>query len=602
MSLTRVKKGEEMVELRADLVFEASWEITNKCGGIYTVITSKVPLMQANYDTYILLGPLFDTVPNDFLIRTPPEPFAAIFSRLAEQGIRCEYGVWDIPGQPTTILIDARKILNYINKIKEDLWNDYQVDSLHSAHDFNEPLAWSWGVGKFLELAAQQFNKKKIIGHFHEWLAGFAILYLKKIQSDIATVFTTHATMLGRSVSSRGVNVLQLLDTINPEEEAKRIGVIDKYSTERACALNVDVFTTVSKTTAKEAEKLFGRKPDVLPNGLAIDSFPTFDDAILQHRKYRGKISRFVMSHFFPYQSFDISHTLFLYSSGRYEFVNKGLDVTIDALAKLNEELKAVGSKRTVVMFFFMAMNSNGPKRELLENKSYVQEITTRIMDRNDFFLQQILLTVLLGDTTSIKILPKDYLEELKKEFNFVKRAGNPFICTHQIENEENDEIIKYLKKMGLNNEAEDKIKIVFLPAYLDGTDGLLNLDYNEVVTGCHLGIFPSNYEPWGYTPLESIALGVPAITSSLSGFGQHMIDKVSKQKKGLAIINREQSREGVVHDLFDIIKQFVSYDRQSRVQCKLKAHALSTFADWRQLIIHYLDAHNKALKLHKKN
>jgi len=340
-----------VIETKADIVFEASWEVTNKCGGIYTVITSKVPLMQANYDTYLLLGPLFDEVPTDFLLKTPPAPFAAIFSELASQGIRCEYGRWDIPGRPTTILIDARQILNYSNEIKGDLWRKYGVDSLYSANDFNEPLAWAWGVGKFLELAEDQFSNKKLVGHFHEWLAGFALLYLKTVQSTIATVFTTHATMLGRTISSRGTNVLRLLDGINPEDEAKRLGVMDKFSTERACAHNADVFTTVSETTAQEAEKIFGIKPDVLPNGLAIDTFPPFDDATIRHRKYKGKLSRFVMSHFFPYQSFDLSHTLFLFASGRYEFVNKGLDVSIEALAKLNEELKAEASKKTVVIF-----------------------------------------------------------------------------------------------------------------------------------------------------------------------------------------------------------------------------------------------------------
>lgn len=587
-----------MSEKTADMVFESSWEVCNKCGGIYTVITSKVPLMQAHYDTYILIGPLFDHLPQDFSRREVPAPFARAFSYLASQGIRCEYGEWDTEGRPTTILIDARKLFSYLNDIKADLWRRYGIDSLHAAYDFDEPLAWSWGVGMFLEQIGKQFADKKIIGHFHEWLSGFSSLYLKEVQSSIATVFTTHATMLGRTISSRGIHLLSVLDSMDAEEQARRYGVIDKFSTERACALNSDVFSTVSATTAMEAEKLFGRQPDILPNGLFIDKFPTFDEATISHRKNKEKLNRFTMSHFFPYQSFDLSTTRYFYTSGRYEYINKGLDLTIDALAKLNEELKARGSKTTVVMFFFMAMHSDGPKRELLENKSYVQGLSSRVRERSEYFLQRVVLNVMLAGRLEIEILPPDYLEDLRREFHFVRRQGNPPLCTHQLLGEEDNDVLKHLRRAGLLNRAEDKVKVVFVPAYLTGADGLFNMEYYEVVSGCHFGIFPSNYEPWGYTPLESIAFGVPAITSSISGFGQHMKDKIVGDPKGLFVIDADMSRENMVDELYGLFNLFVSYDRQARVHCKMKAHALSTFADWRQLVHHYIQAHNKALRI----
>lgn len=588
-----------MSEPTADMLFEASWEVCNKCGGIYTVVTSKISLMQANYDNYCLIGPLFDQLPSSFMPQQPPASYAKVFSELAAKGIKCKYGIWSVPGKPATILIDARSLINRVDEIKGYLWNKYGVDSLYAAYDFNEPLTWAWGVGMFLESMGKQFSNDKIVAHLHEWLTGFALLYLKDKKTNVATVFTTHATMLGRTLASHDTNFYDHIDSIDPENEARKHGVVDKFSTERACALQADVFTTVSEMTAKECEAFFGIKPDVLPNGLEIDKFPTFEETSYRHITYRERLYEFLMSHFFPYQTFDLNKSLFFYYGGRYEYSNKGFDIIIESLAKLNDQLKEEGSKKTIVMFFFVAMHNDGPKRELLENKSYVEGLSATVREKSDYFLQQIVLDVLLGDKIDITILPKDFVESLRREFMFVKRTGNPILCTHKFGNEEGDPTLKHLKHVGLDNNEDDRVKVVFIPAYLYGGDGLLNLEYYEAVSGCHLGIFPSYYEPWGYTPLESIALGVPAVTTTTAGFGKYIQDEVVGTHSGLFIIDRSKQNEKVVEELLDVMKTFVSYDRSQRVSRKMNAHALSTFADWRQLIRYYLDAHKKALDKH---
>lgn len=584
-----------MMNIEADMVFEASWEVVNKCGGIHTVISTKASLMQAYYDNYFLIGPLKSESPL-FIKQKPTEPLARIFASLASVGIRCEYGSWDIQGRPATILIDASVLLGDINSIKGKFWNSFGVDSINAAYDFDEPMAWACGVGMFLEQARIVFSDSKILAHFHEWLAGGAILYLKDKQVNIPTVFTTHATMLGRSLSGHNTNLFDQLGNFNPDDEARRMGVMEKFSTERACAQNATIFTTVSDATAKEAEFILGRKPLVTPNGLPLDNFPTFEDASFQHVMNKKKLYSYIIAHFFPYYTFDLTKSLLFYYGGRYEYHNKGMDVTIDALATLNHELKESGSKKTIVMFFFIATGSDGPKRELYENKERLRALTSSVQERSDYIIQRLVLDVLMDDV-EIEIMPQHFVDELRREFRYIKRAGDPPLCTHKLQNEDADPVVAQCKRVGLLNRDEDRVKIVMVPAYLDGSDGLFDMDYYEAVSGCHLGIFPSYYEPWGYTPLESLAYGVPAVTSTTSGFGQYIQNKIVAKNKGLYLVDTTKDYTSLVHQLFSTLNLFAHLDKSNRVSCKINAHALATFADWRQLIRMYLEAHNKAMR-----
>lgn len=585
------------MKTKADMVFEASWEVCNKCGGIHTVVTSKVPLMQSYYNTYTLIGPLFDKLPTDFIESRPPEPFARVFSELSHKGIRFVYGTWDILGSPNVLLVDARSLSSDLDSIKTDLYNNFGVESLGSSWDFNEPMLWSIGVGMFLEGIQGQFPHNKIVGHFHEWLSGFALLYLKSKNSKVASVFTTHATMLGRSLASRGMASYNSIGTVDPHQAAKDVGVLEKFTTERACALNASVFSTVSDITAKEANTIFGRMPSVLPNGLPMELYPTFEQTSYDHKESKKKLKHFVMSHFFPYNTFDLDDTLFYYSSGRYEFENKGLDITIDALGRLNNQLKDACSSQTIVMFFFVAMDSLGPKRELLENKMHIEDLEDDIVDLSDYFNQQIILDVIMGDKSKIEVVPKEFISSQRRKFKSIKRTGNPPLCTHNLSfDESKDPIISHCTNAGLLNRADDRVKVVFLPAYLEGRDGLLNMDYYETIVGCHLGILPSYYEPWGYTPLESIAYGVPAITSNTAGFAKWVEDKIPNKNKGLYIVDRSKSRDEEVSQLFSFLDTFAQNNVSTRVACKMNARSLASYADWKDLIKFYICAHNEAL------
>lgn len=589
------------MEESTPMLFEVSWEVANKVGGIYTVISSKLSLMKMHYNNYFLIGPLFDNIPIDFIPQQIPKPFAEVFDRLLKQGIKCKYGVWDIVGNPATILVDSRSLIKKQNEIKEFLYNEYGIDSLFSAEDFDEPLIWSWGVGELLKEIDKQFSDSNIIAHFHEWLSGFALLNCHHDRSSIATVFTTHATMLGRSMASDGSDIKSFLDKINPIEEAKKLGVIDKHSTELACAKNADVFSTVSKTTAEEAKFLFGVEADVLPNGLALDSYPTFEGASFKHLSNKQDLQLNVMGHFFPYQTFNLDETLFYYTSGRYEYINKGMDLTLEALAKLNHHLKEEGSKKTIIMFFFLLVTTGGPKLELLENKNRVEELLHSIQTRSKTFYSHVVEHLLTKSEKQIRFCSEDHMDQMRRKAKTIKRTGDPFLSTHDL-NEQKDLIIQKCKELSLLNKIDDRVKIVMVPKILNGRDGFIDMDYNSVVSACHLGIFPSNYEPWGYTPLESLALGVPALTTSNSGFGQHIKDKILGEHPGAFIINKQQDRGKVLEDIYKVIERFAFLSKQDRVASKMNAHALSTYADWRQLIRQYLFVHEKALKITKSN
>ncbi len=576
-----------------DILFESSWEICNKVGGIYTVITSKIPVLKNLVSEYCSIGPLFDSLPEEFTSQQPSSELQSIFDMLSHEGIRCVYGVWDVVGTPC-ILIDGRSLFVHANDIKKFLWEQYGVDSLHSAYDFNEPLVWSWAVGKFIDLYQKQAPDKTVLGHFHEWLAAFSVFYLDSVSSSVSTVFTTHATMLGRTLCSHGKLDYDNFSVDNPEALAREYGVVDKFSTERAGAKFADGFSTVSDITAKECEVFFGVHPHVTPNGLPINLYPSFEEMSVQHLKYQEKIHEYLLAHFFPYQSFDLNDTLCFFYGGRYEFLNKGVDIMVDALAQLNDHLKVINSSKTVVMFFLVAVPGTRPKEQLVTERKNVERIIDSVHEKNDFFMQRLILDVLLGEEQTTPVYPPGFVEHLRKIFQ-VSSSQNPPLCTHEID-ELNDPTLHRLHERGLVNNPDDKVKIVFMPAYLDGNDGLVDIPYEEFISGCHLGVFPSFYEPWGYTPLESVALAVPAVTTFTAGFGKHISEKTSQNHPGLYVLKRSLSYPSTTQDLFAVFKEFVSLSSKQRSTLRLQAQQLSELADWNVLIKEYQTLYAKVL------
>ncbi len=592
-------------------IFEASWEVCHKVGGIYTVVKSKAALLEEAYPNYFLIGPYFEAnAETDFEEDELPHGFQEVFDELKGEGIICHFGKWQIKGKPKTILIDFQGYRNKTDNIKKMLWEKFQVDSLSANDEFNEATVWAAAVGRMIERFIQKKQERgqtdgQYVAHFHEWLAGAGLLYLKASDVKVGTIFTTHATMLGRTIAGMGRDLYGELENINPEQEAKNFGIMPKFTTERACAQKCEVFTTVSEITGIEAEKLLGRKPDVLVlNGLDIEKMPTYEEAAYKHRMNREKIHNFLRYYFMPYYYFDIDNTLLLFIVGRYEYKNKGIDLVIDALARLNERLKQEKSERTVICFFWIPREVHGVRNDISINKSAYSTLHAFVDDHMPHIKESIVTNIIKSglkkidsDTISHDIFDDEFKQNMKRlEVNFAKK-GNPPLSTHNIPYEDQDAIIQNLLNKGIDNKEDDPVKAIFYPIYLTGVDGLTDLAYYDAMNACHLGLFPSYYEPWGYTPLECAALAVPSLTSDLGGFGRFLLQKTTGTE-GIYVIRRYgREYNAYMNEFADILYKFTKFNANERVQQKIIAKKIADLADWKELIQNYFDAHNLAIK-----
>lgn len=587
-----------MDTVKADYLFEASWEVCNKVGGIYTVIKSKSSEMMRLYKNYFLIGPYFEhNAKIDFISMDPPEEFKKVFDELRNEGVICHYGKWlEIKGKPYTILLELTGLYDRKNEIKGQFWEYYKIDSIRAGWDFEEPAVWSYAVGMLIErLQSNALKDKKIVGHFHEWLAGFGVLYLRKHCPTVATVFTTHATVLGRTLSSKGVDIYEYLENINVDYEIYYNNIEAKHLTESATAKNAHVFTTVSEITAMEAERFLGRKPEVLVlNGLDLEKFPSFEEISIKHITSRDKIREFLTYYFFPYYTFDVNKNLIAYTLGRFEFGNKGFDTIIKALGLLNQRLKDKKSDKTLSMMFWVPMQQYGMRLDVLENKNYYMHIKNYVLVNSPEILKKITYDFISKKDTVDELLTESFVKEIKKDIVGFSREGSPPLSTHNID--ENNLVLCALRDNGLLNRKEDPVKVIIEPVYLDGMDGFMDLTHYDVMIGCHLGLFPSYYEPWGYTPLESAALGVPALTTDMSGFGRY-IKSQNPENKGIMVLDRFRKPENeFINSFCDILNKYLDMEHSDRVNCKLKAKSLSGYADWKLLIKNYISAHNMAI------
>lgn len=592
---------------KADILFEVSWEVCNKVGGINTVLRSKAEQIAKYYDgNYYVIGPYFsNVVTGEFEEELAEEIFKPVFEELKSEGIILHFGKWLIKGSPKAILIDFNSFMSQCNDIKKKMWEQFKIDSLRANHDYNEPLVWAYASGIVLERLNKVFNKK-IVAQFHEWLAGAGLLYLKINKVKIGTIFTTHATVLGRTLASANFDLYGStsnnkfnLETVDTEKAAYDHHVESKHQIEKEAAKNADVFTTVSEITGIEASYILKRKPDVLlPNGLDMEKFPTFEDASIKHKIYRNTIKEFILCYFFPYYTFDIKETLIFFLAGRYEFRDKGIDIYIKALKKLNERLKKEKSSKTVVAFILVPGNIRGIKPEFLENKILFRDIKESI-NRNMYGIQNGILYSILSRRPLDKanVFNDEFLDEIKIKMAKLVKKGTPALSTHDLVDPD-DKIIKSLIENGLDNQEEDRVKMIFYPTYLNGADGLLDLTYYEVMSGCHLGVFPSFYEPWGYTPLEAAALGVSSVTTDLAGFGRFISKETQKNKPGIFVLKRlNRTDDDIIDDLGNFIYKFVQFSKQDRVLNKIEAKRLAGLADWGNLIENYIEAQNLTIE-----
>jgi glycogen synthase len=592
--------------MKDKFVFEISWEVCNKVGGIYTVLSSKIKFMKNKYNNnYFLIGPYEpEGMKSDFEHQPLPDFLKNVFEEMRGLGIDCHYGKWLIQDEPSVILIDFNNYSFNNNEIKRILWDEFKIDSLGTAFfDFDRPVLWSWCVGMLLNKIEKVIDSD-IVGHFHEWLSGAGLLYLKINKSKIAKVFTTHATSLGRTLIDHQIDIYTDLDKIVPEDEARKHGMIAKFHLEKQSAINSDIFTTVSDTTSDEAEKILGRKPDIITyNGLDIESVATIEQISNRRKTSKSKIIELIIQSFSPSMQLNLNNTNIFAIFGRYEMRAKGIDVLSEALGLLNQRLKDEKSTDNVVCLYFIPAAASGVRKELLISKGKLGIIRSALEEKKEvlelLYLQAILDEKCMDPNVLYKTEPKNELQLYVKRF---KSNIPPLFSTHYMANEEHDSILNSFKKNNLNNVADDKVKVIYYPIYLTGADHLLDIDYRQCITGVDLGIYPSLYEPWGYTPLETASLAVPAVTTDVSGFGRYM-QKCNPNNKGVFILKRyKKSSQEAANELSDVMHKFLKLSMSEKDKLKMEARALSQKADWKVFVQLYFKAHDMAIKNIKNN
>ncbi|MFH1126468.1 MAG: glycosyltransferase [Candidatus Altiarchaeota archaeon] len=586
-------------------LIEVSYEVCNKVGGIYSLLKSKAPYITREYGrNYLAIGPYFhDKAVVEFDEQDPPERLVNTIEELVASGIKCHYGRWLIDGTPNAILVDHTGYFKELDYIKKSLWEFAKVDSLFADNWFNDPVVWSTAVGVLLDRMLTVNKEGKHIAHFHEWLAGGCLLKLRQMNSKIATVFTTHATVLGRKLAAVGEPVHRMMETGFDEtknlELARFHDELSKHTMEFACAKHADVFTTVSEITGREAEHFLGRKPDVLlPGGIDLNKYPSMEELTVQRRDNKAHIKNFLVPYFNRYYSMDFNNTRIMFISGRYEFHNKGIDVFIDALGRLNERMKNEKTPENVVVFIFIPSATRGEDFRVLKNKSLYEEMKEHVLQLIPEVEDEMVHSLTMGE------VPKQFLnDEIRNELrklaqHFIERRGEtPPLCAFELAYPmEQDFIMQALWKNRLLNREEDKVKVIYYPSYLSPADRLISLDYNQAVMTCDVGVFPSYYEPWGYTPIEAAALGAIAITTDLAGFGKFIEGK----GRGIYVLKREKkSGDETVEDLTSKLYEVVRMSKKELMECGMNAKELSSLADWSKFIKNYVEAYRLAeLKL----
>lgn len=587
---------------------EVAWEVCNQVGGIYTVIRSKAPAMVKHWGTsYCMVGPFLN---KNILAELEPlnytvDIFGQAAANLRSKGYDVVYAEWLVTGRPRVVLLNPKVIEEKtMSVVKYLLWKNYAINIAADNNLINQVVAFSYLTKLFFEeLVSLAENGKSIIGHFHEWMAGLPILEIKRERMPIKTVFTTHATQLGRHLAINSPLFYAHLPFFKWEEEAKKFGVEAEAQIEYSCANKADVLSTVSEVTARECKHLLKRKPEiVLPNGLNIERFEVLHEFQNLHIIYKEKIHQFVMGHFFQSYSFDLDKTIYFFISGRYEFKNKGFDVTLEALYRLNQRLIEEKADITVVMFFVTKREFYSMKPEVLQSRAVMEEIrqTCQAIQMNIgkklFYESTVREDHRLPDLN--EFVDEYWKLRYRRTIQSWKTKKNPRVITHNLVNEESDEIVTFLKERNLMNNEKDRVKVVYHPDFINSTNPLFSMDYNHFVRGCNMGIFPSYYEPWGYTPLECMASGVPAVTSDLSGFGDYLLFNLPDYEKyGLYVIERgKRTFEWSASQLMEVMYKFLQQNRRERVLQRNNVENHSHIFDWQDLVKHYMEAYRMVL------
>jgi len=590
------------------LLVEVAWEVANQVGGIYTVIRSKVPSIQEKWgDRYCLLGPYVH--PNVSAIfeevEAPNDPFGRAVRKMREMGFQVHYGRWLTDGRPRTILFNPRTVYDRLGEIKYLLWEHHNISLPGDDDLLNQVVAFGWLVKVFLtRMTEPDVSSQPVIAHVHEWMAATAIPEIRRDNLPIATIFTTHATMLGRYLAMNADNFYEHLPFFDWEKEAHYFNIGPRIYIERAAAHGAHVFTTVSEVTARECVHLIGRKPEViLPNGMNIHRKVVSHEVQNEHQQSKESIHQFIQGHFFHSYNFDLDNTLYFFSSGRYEYKNKGFDLALEALARLNWRMKQANINKTVVMFFITKKPYHSINPDVLQAKATLDKLhqTTEAIHRQ-------IGERLFNWATSNKQLGFPDLNEFVDDFMKIRlrrslqtwQSGHlPSIVTHNLYDDYNDEILNFLRSANMLNYESDRVKVVYHPDFINASSPLFGMDYPDFVKGCHLGVFPSYYEPWGYTPLECMVSGVPAVTSDLAGFGNYIEQAFpNTEQHGLYLIHRKnRTYDEAANQLADVLFSFVQKERADRIATRYKLQDAAENFDWQQLARHYERAYDLVLE-----
>lgn len=534
-----------------DLLFETSWEVCNKVGGIYAVLSTKARTLGEQFgDKLIFIGP-------DLWNEDNPSPYFKERKTLLKQaqqklqlpwGINIRVGRWDIPGAPQVVLVNPGETARHLSEIYGEMWRDYGVDSLHSYGDYEESCAFAVASAIAIQALTQHLkaNPSRVVAHFDEWTTGMGLLYIKNREPRISTIFTTHATSIGRSICGNGKPLYDYFHQYNGDQMAVELNMQSKHSLEKAAAHHADCFTTVSEVTARECEQLLQIRPQVVtPNGFEPDFVPKTVKYNRLRKDGREKlltVAKAVTGHRFGPDTFIIA------TSGRHEYRNKGLDMFLDVLAGLEQELPA---DQEALAFVLVPGWVKEPSGDVVTNLYFDGAVKTQ----------------------------PDYL-------------------THRLNNEGEDEVCRRIEQMQGEGRLK-KLRVIYVPSYLDGHDGVVDITYYDLLPALDLTMFPSYYEPWGYTPLESVAFGVPTITDDKAGFGQWVLDNFQNglMKSGVYVVDRTDSNYVQAAALIRMAAlEYITEDVSLRLKARNLAFLTAAKADWKFFILNYDKAFEIAL------
>lgn len=536
--------------VNVDLLFETSWEVCNKIGGIYTVLSTKAKTLQKLYkDKTIFIGPDVwnDENPSPYFV--PSRTLLKDWKAQAQfpEGVSVRVGRWDIPGRPIVVLVKFDGMYAVKDSFYGRMWDLYKVDSLHAYGDYDEACAFSHAAGIVIESICQftGIADKKVIAHFDEWTTGMGLLYIKDKMPEVGTIFTTHATCIGRSICGNGKPLYDYLRGYNGDQMASELNMQSKHSLEKAAALQADCFTTVSDITAIECEQLLERRPLVTPNGFEQNFVPT-KGKFVPSREAARKTLLNVASSLLGYKMPD--DTFIIATSGRCEYHNKGIDLYLDSIARLRENKLS----RTVLAFVMVPAWAKEARPELQAALTAKRKSP-------------------IGDS----------------------------VLTHTLNNPDQDPINCRIRGIGFANAKADNVKVIYVPCYLNGSDGIFDKTYYDLLIGMDATVFPSYYEPWGYTPLESIAFGVPTITTTLSGFGQWILstEDATFSECGVNVVARGDFNYNEVADrIAKSLEYLVNSNPASLAMISSRAMNTASLAAWSYFIEYYVKAFEVAL------